>query len=157
MIKTEELKKFKIFKDLSDSEANIIGEKASKEVYQEGKYIFAEKSLATNLYLVLKGRIEIRMSSADDVPELTIDKAGPGEIFGWSSVTNPHTFTAAAWAAERSEVIAIQGEVLLNYFKLNNELGYKVMRQIANLISKRLRRLSLNLVRCMSSRQNPEA
>lgn len=153
MIKPEELKKFKIFKDLSDSEANIIGEKASKEVYHAGKYVFAEKSLATNLYLVVKGRIEIKMSSADDVPELTIDRVGPEEIFGWSSVTNPHTFTAAAWAAEKTEVIAIQGDVLLNYFKLNNQLGYKVMRQIANVISKRLRRLSLNLVKCMSSRQ----
>ena len=69
----------------------------------------------------------------------------PDEIFGWSAVTEPFTFTAAAWTLEPSELLVLNGKVLLDLFKKNNHIGYKIMMKIASVISSRLKHLSQKL------------
>ena len=150
MISFADLKRFEIFKDLNESEAGIIQEKASFQEYDEGKRIFAENSLATNLYLLLEGKVDIKMSSTTKKEIITVDTVKPNEIFGWSAITDPFTFTAAAWTAEKCKIIAISGEALGNLFKINNQLGYKVSKKIATVISRRLRRLHLRLADYMA-------
>lgn len=142
MVSIQELKEFEIFTELTDAELENICENAKKEVFDADKRIFDEKSWATNLYLVKDGRIEIKMSGKGGSNQITIDTIEPKEIFGWSAVTEPFTFTAAAWTKEKSNLIVLNGEVLLDLFKKNNHIGYKVMKEVASVISSRLRRLS---------------
>lgn len=146
MFLSAELKRFEIFSDLTESEAEIIWDKSEFKEYDSDKRIFAENSLATNLYLLLEGKVEIRMNSSSRKEDITIDIVKPNEIFGWSAVTDPHTFTAAAWTTEKSKMIAINGDVLHSLFKINNQLGYKVMKKISALISRRLRHLNKKMV-----------
>jgi len=70
----------------------------------------------------------------------------PGEIFGWSAVAEPYTFTAAAYTVEDSEIFSIRGDVLRGIFKKNNHIGYKIMIKIAAVISSRLRSLNRKFV-----------
>jgi len=63
-----------------------------------------------------------------EVIRLAIDTVGPGEIFGWSAVTEPFTFTAAAWTIEETELLVFKGDVLRDLFKKNNHIGYKGCR-----------------------------
>ncbi len=146
MVPIEVLRRFDIFSGLSDPELENISEIAKLEKYRPNARVFEEDSLAVKMYLVLYGRVEIRLRKSPEKDPLTIDIVGPGEIFGWSAVTNPYTFTAAAWTVEESELVAIDGGVLLKLFKINNHLGYKVMTRIAGVISKRFRQLSQKLV-----------
>jgi CRP/FNR family cyclic AMP-dependent transcriptional regulator len=145
MISNKELRKFAIFKDLSDAELENITEMAKLENYEANKRIFEEKSWANNLYLVVKGRVVINMKGDKEGEPLQIDEADPGDIFGWSAVTEPHAFTAAAWTKENSEILVLNGKVLLDLFKKNNHIGYKVMSQVASVISSRLRKLNKKL------------
>jgi len=151
MISIEYLKRFEIFNDLTESEAEIIRERSELKQYDKDKRIFAENSLATNLYLLLEGKVEIRLNSSKKNADITIDIVKPNEIFGWSAVTDPHTFTAAAWTMENSKMIAINGEGLHELFKINNQLGYKVMKKISSLISRRLRHLNKKMVESIES------
>ena len=134
MVMNEELRQFKIFQDLTDTELQNIAEIA--------KRIFEEKSIASNLYLVLKGKVVIRKKSDLGPGQITIDTVEPGEMFGWSSITEPHKFTAAAHTAEESEFLAINSDVLRDLFKKNNHIGYRVMTEIAAVISSRFRSLN---------------
>jgi CRP-like cAMP-binding protein len=77
-----------------------------------------------------------------DGKDMAIDTVGPGEVFGWSAVTEPHAFTAASYAMEASEVFVVKGSVLRDLFKKNNHIGYKVMMKVASVISQRLRSLN---------------
>ncbi|HDJ23004.1 MAG TPA: Crp/Fnr family transcriptional regulator [Candidatus Aminicenantes bacterium] len=146
MIDLATLRKFDIFKGLTDAELENIQSIAKLEKFKANTRVFEEDSLAMKMYLVLKGRVEIRLKKAAGFMPITIDVVGPGEIFGWSAVTNPFTFTAGAWTVADSELVAINGEVLRKIFKINNHLGYKVMMQIAAVISKRFRSLSKKMV-----------
>ncbi|MCP2604885.1 cyclic nucleotide-binding domain-containing protein [Candidatus Aminicenantes bacterium AH-873-B07] len=150
MVSIEELKKFEVFKELTDAELENIREIAKEEEYEAEERIFEEKSLAINMYLVLEGKVEIRMRGDMGVEQLTIDTVGSGEIFGWSAVTEPFTFTAAAWTGEKSKVLVLNGELLRDLFKKNNHIGYKIMMKIAAVISTRLRRLNKKFVDILS-------
>jgi len=146
MISREELKGFEIFEGLTDDELECIREIAKKEVYEAEKRIFEENSLAINLYLVLKGRVIIQMRASKYKERVPIDVIEQGEIFGWSAVTEPYTFTAAAFTMMPSELVVINGDLLRDLFRKNNHIGYLVMSRIASVISSRLRRLHEKLV-----------
>lgn len=146
MVTIEELKKSDVFKGLTNAELENISDIATKEEYEAGKRIFEEKSQASHLYTVLRGKVEIKMSADKGRELMRIDTVGPGEIFGWSSVTEPYTLTAAAWTTEKTELLVFNGEVLRDLFKKNNHIGYKVMMEVASVISSRLRGLSQKFV-----------
>jgi CRP-like cAMP-binding protein len=146
MILLDTLKKCEIFLGLKDYELEIIGETAKIVTYTAGSRIFEENSIATNLYFIQKGKIEITMRNEQSRSMLPIDTLGACEIFGWSAVTEPHSFTAAAHALQDTELIAFKGDVLRDIFKKNNHIGYLVMSHVASVISSRFRKLNQQLV-----------
>jgi len=145
MVDIEKLKKFKIFKDLNERELELIANIAKEEIYEAGARIFAEKALATDLYLTLEGKVEIKISG-DSVEPVVIDQVGSGEIFGWSTVTEPYTFTAAAWTLEKTKLIILKGERLRELFETNNHIGYRVVKEVAAVISRRLKAMESKFV-----------
>jgi len=149
MVSVEELKKFEIFKGLTEAELENIAEIAEKEELDANVRIFEEKSWATYLYIVMRGSVEIRMSHDKSGEQLTIDNVGPGEIFGWSAVTEPYTLTAAAWTNKKTELLKLKGEVLSDLFKKCNHIGYKFVMKVAAVISSRLRQASQRLTNSM--------
>jgi len=142
MGKIEDLRQFAIFKELTDIELQNIAEIVKKHEYPADKRIFEEKSIASNLYLLLKGKVVIKKKSDLGQGQIIIDTIKPGEIFGWSSISEPHNFTAAAHTVEASEFLTISSDVLRDLFKKNNHIGYRVMTEIATVISSRFRHLS---------------
>ena len=142
----EVLKKFDVFKGLADYELENVAELANIADYDAGKRIFDEKSQANYFYFVLEGKVEIKMRAEKGKDLLPIDTVGPGEIFGWSAVTEPFTLTAAAWTLEKTKLFVFKGEVLRDLFKKNNHIGYTVMMAVSSVISSRLRKLNQKLV-----------
>lgn len=149
MVNIEQLKKFKIFKELNERELELIANIAKEETDEAGARIFEEKALARNLYLILEGKIEIKIHCAGDERVVVIDQIEPGEIFGWSAVTEPYTFTAAAWTLEKTKLIVLKGERLKELFEKNNHLGYRVVKEIASVISRRLKAAESKLAKNM--------
>jgi len=148
MISSKELRAFEIFQDLTESELENVAQIAQKVEYKAGKRIFAEKSLATDLYLVLAGKVIIKMGEDEYDNQLTTDTISPGEIFGWSALTDPFTFTAGAYAQVDTQLLSFDGERLRKHFNINNHVGYKIMMRIASVISQRIRVMSEKLVDC---------
>ena len=146
MISIEQLKQFELFKSLSDDELENVGEIAKKEQLRSDTRIFEEKSIANKLYLICGGRVVIKLRAEMGKEQLPVDTVGPGEVFGWSAVAEPHSFTAAACTLEDSEFYVINSDTLLDLFRKNNHIGYKVMKELASVISSRFRQLSQKLV-----------
>ena len=145
-VSADRLKEFRVFQNLNDREVSLIAEYADEEVIPGGQRIFQEGSLATRLFLLEKGRVAIRMA-ADKVREpLEVEVLHPGEIFGWSAVTEPYTFTAEAWTLEECKVIVLSSDVLRDIFKKNSHIGYLVMREVASVISERLKAMRRRFV-----------
>jgi len=145
MVNINQLKQFKIFKHLNDREVEIIAGIAREETYEADKRIFEEKALANNLYLALDGQVEIKIRG-DRENYVVIDRIEGGDIFGWSAVVEPRTFTAAAWTTEKTNIIILGGEELGDLFEKNTHIGYRVVREIAAVISRRLKAMEKKFV-----------
>jgi CRP-like cAMP-binding protein len=87
------------------------------------------------VYIVIDGRIGLDIYS-HRVRFYTADR---WEIFGWSSVTpNVRQRTAAAVAVIDSRVARIDAVEMRQMCEDDNELGYRVMRRLANVVAGRL-------------------
>lgn len=140
MASVEELKGFKIFKGLNDRELELVANIAQEETHDAGVRMFEEKAKATHLYLVLDGKVEIKVKTADE-DRVTVAEVTPGEILGWSVIVEPFVRTAGAWVVEKTKVLSLSAESLRDLFEKNNHIGYRVTKEIAAIISGRLKAL----------------
>ena len=155
MVEIDRLKKFKIFKGLNERELEAIAKLAKERTYEAGSRIFEEKALATGLYLVLEGKVEVKTRGKGS-EQIVIDEVGPGRIFGWSAVTEPYTFTAATWTVEQSKVIILDGRKLRDLFANNNHIGFRVVKEVAAVISGRLKRMEAKFIEIVCNENKSE-
>jgi CRP-like cAMP-binding protein len=73
---------------------------------------------------------------------------GDGDMFSWSALVEPRLTTAAVRAMEDTEAIGSKGEVLMDEFRKDYELGFELYRALTEVIAGRLmatRRQYLNI------------
>ena len=140
MITASVLKGFEPFKGLDDRELASIAKLCSEVGLTKDERIFAEGTRAKRIHLLRSGRVDIVIwVGAPWNKAVTVHQARPGELFGWSAVVEPYTYTASADCAEAGEEICILGSELLDLFDQNPHMAYAVMRSISAQISARLR------------------
>jgi CRP/FNR family cyclic AMP-dependent transcriptional regulator len=116
--------------------------------YTKGKTIFHEGDPSLHLYIVKSGKIaiEAHMPSAGAHTNVTIYTAGPGDLFSWSALVEPHVETAGARAVEESDVLGIEGSTLMELCGEDPALGFEMYRTLAQVISARLVATRLQLL-----------
>ena len=113
--------------------------------FPAGEVLFREGSHSEVLYLVARGRVALDMH----VPgrgEVRVLSLGAGDMLGWSALLGQSQMTTSAQVLEDSELIAISGRKLLSLCDRNPEAGYRIMRQMAVALSKRLSATRLQLL-----------
>lgn len=133
----EVLRKFKIFEELNDRELEIIAEAAKTEELGPGTRLTEAGFAATTLYLIMEGRIAVYVRGPKG-EQVQIDELGPGQILGWSTLVGPYIYTASGVAADKLKVITFNGSKLRQIFEINNHIGYRVLKGMGNVISKRI-------------------
>ncbi len=119
--------------------ASLIEVNAKQELFREG-------DLEDFLYVVLQGRIAIEIF----VPSrgrVRIYTAEPMDVVGWSSVTPVvRRRTASAQAVLPSCLVRLDAIGLRQLCEEDYELGYIVMRRLANVVASRLLTTRLQLL-----------
>jgi CRP-like cAMP-binding protein len=144
MVEIDELRRSRVLRDLNDRELAEIGKLGTLWKQPAGARIIREGSEAVGVYLLQEGRVQVKMTSRDG-HEVVIDELGPGDLFGWSSVLDRGEFKSAIWAVEQCTLVVIDGKKLRALFEANNHIGYRVCREIAEIIASRLERLRSRL------------
>jgi len=113
--------------------------------YMRGEVIFNEGDPGLYLYLVKSGEIAIesRVPSKGTRTTLTV---GPGDVFSWSALVEPHIETAGARAVEDSEVLGIKGGILMDLCREDVSLGFELHRALTDVIAARLMATRLQLL-----------
>ena len=153
MVAIETLKEISIFAGLAEYELEHIAKISHEEVLEEDKRIFAEGALADKLYIVVEGEVAIKITACGII---TVDTVCDGEVFGWSALTEPYSLTAAAYTTKKTRLIAIAGDVLRDLFGKNNHIGYVVIKELASVISNRLKQSRNSLVGCICEAEKKE-
>jgi CRP-like cAMP-binding protein len=139
MVTASVLKGFEPFKGLDNGELAKIAELCSEVSLTKDERIFAEGTRATHLHLLRSGKVDVVIWVGEPWnKDITVHQARPGELFGWSGVVAPYTYTASAECVEAGQEIYIKGSELLDLFDQNPHVGYAVMRNITGDVSARL-------------------
>ncbi len=149
------LKKIPWFeKEVSAGDIEKIAAITALKPVKAGETLFREGDKEDYCYIVIEGRVGLDMF----VPErgkIRFYTAEAYEIFGWSSVTPTiRQRTAGAMAAIDGLVVRIDAAKLRQLCEEDHDLGYAVMRRLANVVAARLLVTRLQLLDMFA---NPEA
>lgn len=133
---TDRLRRFKIFADLDPADLDSIADISYIHEYAPGDQLASEGAVADRLYFFLSGRAAVKVRSPEGQQTL-IDEIVPGDMLGWSAMTEPYVYTASAWATEPSEVIVMASDRLREICETNTYIGYQVAKGIGEVISRR--------------------
>ena len=138
-----------LFEGLSDHEVSELLGLSSRHNTVKGQVIFNEGGEATRLYVVMQGLVELRKSipvSKGTSVVTTVAACHPGDVFGWSALIQPHTYSSSAVALEPSDLLEFESRFLQDMLRASPLLGYKVMTCLANVVSRRLRQTTTALL-----------
>jgi CRP-like cAMP-binding protein len=142
------------FQEASPEHTRKIAEISCLRPVKAGEVLFREGDQADCVFIVLEGRIglDIFVPHRGKIRFYTAER---WEVFGWSSVSpTVHQRTAGATAVTDGLVTCINAEKLRNACDEDHELGYLVMRRLANVVAGRLLVTRLQLLDMFA---NPEA
>lgn len=78
--------------------------------------------------------------------EIGVDAISPGEIFGWSSLIKGGRWTSRARCIEAGQIFSLSAQSLVHLFEKDTATGYRFMRRINEIISKRLQKRTTRLI-----------
>jgi len=119
--------------------------KAALGSYDSGKLLFRENALATELLLILSGCVALEMS----VPGrgmVRLISLGPGDWVGWSAVIGGGQMTTSALAVTDTQVARFSADELRQLCDQNHDIGYPLMKCVAQSLASRLVATRLQLL-----------
>jgi len=133
------------FKELKPTFLDFIVGCASNVRFKEGETILREGEPADKFYLIRHGKVAIDISATPQ-RSITIQTISNGEILGWSWLIPPHRYRFNARALEDTRAIALDGKCLRNKCEENHELGYELLKRLANVFTQRLEETRRQLI-----------
>ena len=157
MIPIRALKRYPVFARLTDDELERVAHICQDRTYEQGMIAFVEGGVATELCLVVDGKIALEMDfsplSHRVTRRITVASVGKGDLFGLSALVEPHILTLTSRCLERTKVISIEGEALRRVFDENPTIEAKVMNRISSVIVERLKDAQEKLVEFQGGEQ----
>jgi cAMP-binding proteins - catabolite gene activator and regulatory subunit of cAMP-dependent protein kinases len=103
----------------------------------QASLVFREGDPANRFYLVLSGKIALE-SFVKDKGNTLIQTIGPGDVLGWSWLFPPYFWHFNARALEHTEAIFIYATPLREECEADHELGYQLIKRMAEVMMNRL-------------------
>ena len=126
------------FRGLNAEQIQLLAVSALEMKFETGATIFEEGSPANRFYLILTGRV-VLSSEMEDRNVIPIQTLGPGDDLGWSWLFAPYSMHFTARALEPTTTIFFYGTRLREQCELDHELGYQIMKRIAEVTTQSLR------------------
>jgi CRP/FNR family cyclic AMP-dependent transcriptional regulator len=134
---TQTLKDIRFLHDIAPQYLEQIAAIAETRDFDEHDVVFREGQIANSLYLVAAGKVSLQICRGGTGTKHIVT-VGPGELLGWSSLSDRPEFAATAVALERTHVIRIDGHKLRAICDEDPRFGYEFMRRTMLALAKRL-------------------
>lgn len=151
-VSIEDLQGVDIFSGLSAQELELIAKVCRQRTYQAGERCGTQGEVTDELLIVNGGKvaIETRIEVAPYTQTLGLTVLAKGNVFGWSALVEPHILTASARCIEKAQIIYIKASDLQRTFKERPSIECVAMKNLATIISYRLRDTRNQLVRLVA-------
>ncbi len=131
------LASYSFFEGMKKEHLDLLSGQVSKDTFKTNEYVFEEKQEASKLYLILKGKVSIEMTSPEGKP-FSIQTLNQGDILGWSWLIPPHEWRFSARSMENTELLIIDGEFIRKKSEKDHDLGYEIFKRLADIFVQRL-------------------
>jgi len=132
----EKLEKHELFGLLSPKEIERLSKASGVVKLKKGDKVYSEGIPASHLFVLLKGRVELRRLTREG-PSIVVEDLTEGGLFGVSALMGTDRFLLSAECVEDSEVLKIEGKVLRQILDENPAVGYATQRKISQIFFKR--------------------
>lgn len=130
------LKNVTIFSGFNDDEIGRICESCSILDTKVGEIILEENTPATEIFIILKGKVTIVLNLKDDPLELM--EFGQGSCIGEASVIGIQNHSASAVVIEDSLLLVLSRQILMDIFNSDKGLFSLLILNIARELARRL-------------------
>jgi CRP-like cAMP-binding protein len=140
----DNLDKVEIFKGLDQSQITILKDCCSIKTFNEGAKIFGDQEVASFLWAVIEGNVDLRfdLPGRDSEKETTVAAISEGKVFGWSSFVPPYKYRLSAYCSTKAcQLLEINKDCLLKVFEAHSLIGYRVMSNLSIVIGTRFQQL----------------
>jgi len=132
---------------MSEHQLRILSDCAMQAHFNPNEVIFREGEPADRFYLIQKGEVALE-AYVKDKGNTLVQKIGAGDVLGWSWLFPPYFWHFTARALEPTDAVFIYAKPLRDECESDHDLGYELMKRIAQVIMQRLqatRKKSLGL------------
>jgi len=129
------VKEIDLFRGIDPEVMEEIANICSEEKYTKDTVLFEKAEEAESLYILEQGALNLVIENGGS---LIYSLTEPGEVFGWSSLVESGLYTASGVCTTDTKVVKIEREKLERVFDRHPEVGFKVLKRLARVISQRL-------------------
>ena len=124
-----------LFKGVSQRFITRIAHGAEEQTYKKNSVIFQRGEEASHFYVLAEGHVGIEIGEKEGI----LGVRRPGEVFGWSALVEPYTYTASAKCVKDARVIKISRDLVEAAIKEHPGEGLAVLKNLTGIIAGRLR------------------
>jgi CRP/FNR family transcriptional regulator len=150
MISTDDLKKFKIFSELTDSELEKINIKGHPGEFEADSIIFKEGEPAEHVYFLISGKILLEQRITSEMT-VTVDTLKSGDTLGTAAIMGIHNYTMDANVAETSELLIVNAHEFSTALAENPDIGFKILKSLCLEMKKQVTERTELFVRSISN------
>jgi CRP-like cAMP-binding protein len=132
----EKLQHHELFGLLTPKEVERLSNASGVVKLGKGERVYAEGIPASHLFVLLKGRVELRRPAEGGL-SFVVDDVVEGGVFGVSSLTGGDRYLLNAECVEDSEVLKVESQALCRILDENPAIGYALHRRISQIFFKR--------------------
>ena len=134
-----ELQSTALFNNVSLSYLSRIAEFSEEMELGDGDPLIAENDIQSrDIYIILDGKVEILSSGANSTSNEIVLSDQAKEVFGEIAWLTGASRTATIRSIGTSNVIRINGNEFSNFLENNHDIGYRVMKNLAQLVAQRM-------------------
>ena len=122
---------------LKKEHLRVLAENAMRMQYEPDKLIFCEGDPANRFYLIETGKVALE-STRKEGAAVSIETIGSGDVLGWSWLFPPYYWYFDTRALEPTTAIFFYGTRLREQCEADHDLGYELMKRMANVVIQRL-------------------
>jgi CRP-like cAMP-binding protein len=131
-----------MFADVPAEKVQVFAALATETTCAKDTALFKEGDPANNLYILLEGKVLIKVQIASRPDQVCIAVLShPGQLIGWSGFLKANRYTATATCSDDTRLIAMDGAAFVKALEADPVTGFTVMRHISEVISGRLRNI----------------
>ncbi|MEO5336189.1 MAG: cyclic nucleotide-binding domain-containing protein [Magnetospirillum sp. WYHS-4] len=141
----KELAEHPFFDGMESKDRELLSGCAKNEVFDADEYVFREGEPADKFYLIRHGTVAVELHAPGHDP-MVLETLRKGDIFGWSWMVQPYTWTFDVRAVELTRVISLDAKCLRGKLEKDHSLGYELFKRFIPVMAERVGAARLQLL-----------